>query len=242
VKAVAPLIDRQRENIFASFVGSPYTFSSTLCYIVTDLYGYDWIGWEPETLYVLLENRFGYLPEVNLHRLALVQKLFTSNVFYRSLPDFNIFCMLMNGSLSSPDTFGLASPEDIAWGMFEANFLRPADPKDGHYRFSEDILRFIASVYKKNGYIGYPEVIFTVLGEDQKLPELPMPDMSFDDPKLFAILSTNTRSKVEELNSYIDDQIYALFDQLHSLPLYRGNKKVLAEIFTKLSQARSSPS
>ena len=72
---------------------SPQTFASVLLTVFLDRFGVEGLQWDPGTITLEVEEEFDVdLPQASLDKLLVAINLVTSDAFYRSLPDFVMFC------------------------------------------------------------------------------------------------------------------------------------------------------
>lgn len=198
---------------------SPQTFASVLLTVFLDRFGVEGLQWDPGTITLEVEEEFDVdLPQASLDKLLVAINLVTSDAFYRSLPDFVMFCNVLSGDTYRPDMFDPADSAEVAWGLTEGLLLSPPeDDQDGP--FSDEIRAYIGAVLDQEGIINAPDVLKIAL---RKANVSDAANEFSDDPNMFNAIYDVEAGKTAEVDNIIRAKVQMLLGQLQALQLQNG--------------------
>lgn len=198
---------------------SPQTFASVLLTVFLDRFGVEGLQWDPGTITLEVEEEFDVdLPQASLDKLLVAINLVTSDAFYRSLPDFVMFCNVLSGDTYRPDMFDPADSSEVAWGLTEGLLLSPPeDDQDGP--FSDEIRAYIGAVLDQEGIINAPDVLKIAL---RKANVSDAANEFSDDPDMFNAIYDVEAGKSAEVDNIIRAKVQMLLGQLQALQLQNG--------------------
>lgn len=198
---------------------SPQTFASVLLTVFLDRFGVEGLQWDPSTITLEIEEEFDVdLPQASLDKLLVAINLVTSDAFYRSLPDFVMFCNVLSGDTYRPDMFDPADSAEVAWGLTEGLLLSPPeDDQDGP--FSDEIRAYIGAVLDQEGIINAPDVLKIAL---RKANVSDAANEFSDDPDMFTAIYDVEAGKTAEVDDIVRAKVQMLLGQLQALQLQNG--------------------
>jgi len=199
---------------------SPQTFASVLLTVFLDRFGVEGLQWEPNTIVLEVEDEFDIdLPQISLDKLLVAINIVTSDTFYRSLPDFIMFCNVLSGDTYRPDMFDPADSAEVAWGITEGLLLSPPeDEQDGP--FGDEIRAYIGAVLDQEGIINAPDVLKIAL---RKANVSDAANDFSDDPSMFNAVYDVEAGKSAEINNIMQAKVQMLLGQLQALQLQNGS-------------------
>jgi hypothetical protein len=214
------------DKMMKSLWTSPQTFASILLTVFLDRFEMEGLGWDPNTITLELEEEFDVdLPQCVLDKLMAAISIMTSDTFYRSLPDFIMFCNVLSGDTYRPDMFDPADSAEVAWGITEGLLISPPDDaQDGP--FSEEIRAYIGAVLDQEGIINAPDVLQIAL---RKANVSDAANQFSDDPAMFNAVYDVEAGKSAEINSIITEKVKMLLGQLRAIQLKNGNTMTVAK-------------
>jgi hypothetical protein len=219
----------------------PGTYTTTLLVLFLDNYGTEGLGWAPETIQIELEEYItDEIPEKNMAKLMTGISLLTTNKFYRSLPDFNIFCGIMSNKGFDKNILYLSNLEDISWGLFESfliappeNFVEKNDKKKNiKDYFDPEIIAFIQETIKKDDYVILPKTI-QVLFENSNFLINKIKEDFIDDPELFSLIYKMSIMKSIDIDNLVIKRLRGLLSQIKDLPLKSVSTSNLKNFITR---------
>jgi len=198
---------------------SPQTFASVLLTVFLDRFGVEGLQWDPATIALEIEDEFDVdLPQVSLDKLLVAINIVTSDTFYRSLPDFVMFCNVLSGDTYRPDMFDPADSSEVAWGITEGLLLSPPE-SDQDGPFSDEIRAYIGAVLDQEGIINAPDVLKIAL---RKANVSNAAAEFSDDPNMFNAVYDVEAGKSAEIDDIIRAKVQMLLGQLQALQLRNG--------------------
>jgi len=205
---------------------SPKTFASVLLTVFLDAFGTEALEWEPATISMEIEEEFGVdLPQATLDKLIVAINILTSDRFYRSLPDFIIFCNVLSGDTYRPDMFDPADSVEIAWGITEGLLIAPPDEGEEE-PFSAEIRAYIGAVLDAEGIINAPDILKIAL---RRANVSNAADEFSDDPDMFNAIYDVEAGKSENINAEIKERAIMMAEQLNALQLTNGSTAAVAQ-------------
>lgn len=215
-----PQANRDSEIIRGAWA-SPESFATTLLMLFVDAYGTDGFQWHPETIQMEIEEDFRLkLPPANFDRLMTAINLITGDDFYKSLPDFIMYCNVLSGDTYDPRTWDPADAAEIAWGITEGLLINPPDERDDS-PFTDEIVAYIGHALNAEGIMTPPDVLKIAVRDND--PEAFVAGQYSDDPLMFDSIYDLEQSKTAEINQLIVANIQRLASQLESLPIRSGS-------------------
>jgi len=116
------------ENSFiTAAITNEDSFATTLLFAMKQLLGDYCIIWEPESLWLELEDHGIDMPRINRDKFLAASSLVQSPAFYWDGNVFEKTTMAFNNILSDPEILQEASPAELSWAVFEAKKLRELD-------------------------------------------------------------------------------------------------------------------
>jgi hypothetical protein len=220
------------DKILKEMWKSPKTFASVLLIVFLDRFGVEALDWDPATISIEIEEEFGVdLPQATLDKLIVAINILTSDRFYRSLPDFIIFCNVLSGDTYRPDMFDPADSVEIAWGITEGLLIAPPEEQEQE-PFNEEIRAYIGAVLDAEGIINAPDILKIAL---RRANVSNAADEFSDDPDMFNAIYDVEAGKSADINGEIKERAIMLAEQLSALQLANGTttavaKKLLASV------------
>jgi hypothetical protein len=173
-----------------------------------------------------IEEEFGVdLPQATLDKLIVAINILTSDRFYRSLPDFIIFCNVLSGDTYRPDMFDPADSVEIAWGITEGLLIAPPDEGEEE-PFSAEIRAYIGAVLDAEGIINAPDILKIAL---RRANVSNAADEFSDDPDMFNAIYDVEAGKSENINAEIKERAIMMAEQLNALQLTNGSTAAVAQ-------------
>lgn len=123
------------------------------------VYGLDMLSWEPETLWLTMQQDGIDLSLANRDKLMAAIALITTPQFYWDHLVFENTVHAFSGTVSNPDVIQECHPVDIAWAVYEADIIRGMDPEEekGEDEFDEDVQQYIAVCLYRTGFVAAPD-------------------------------------------------------------------------------------
>lgn len=205
---------------------SPQTFASVLLTVFLDRFGTEALEWEPATIAMEIEEEFKVdLPQSALDKLLVAINILTSDRFYRSLPDFIMFCNVLSGDTYRPDMFDPADSVEIAWGITEGILISPPE-EDEQEPFSNEIRAYIGAVLDAEGIINAPDILKIAL---RRANVSNAADEFSDDPDMFNAIYDVEAGKSADINAEITERATMMAEQLSALQLANGSTAAVAQ-------------
>lgn len=124
------------------------------------LYGDDVLTWEPETLWLTLENDSVFLDNVERDKIQAARSLIVRPAFYWDNLVFQRTVQALNGQPFSAETIQEANAAHMCWAVYEAAVLRNLDPDDKKIPdFDEDVQQYVAVCLRREGFVVPPETL-----------------------------------------------------------------------------------
>lgn len=206
---------------------SKETFGSVLLTLFLDCFGTEALEWDPSTITMEIEEEFNVdLPQLTLDRLMVAIQILTTDKFFKNLPDFVMFCNVLDGDVYDPDSFDPADAEEVAWGITEALLISPPDDDDLE-PFTDEIRAYIGATLDKEGIINAPDILRLALRTARVSPN--MEEFS-DDPMMFNAIYDLEAGKTEDINQAIQLKTQLLIAQLQALSLENGNTDTVIKL------------
>lgn len=208
-----------KDKILTELWKSPQTCASVLLTVFLDRFGVEALDWDPATITLEIEEEFDVeLPQVVLDKLLVAINILTTDKFYRSLPDFIIFCNVLSGDTYRPDMFDPADSVEVAWGITEGLLIAPPEDDETEF-FSEEIRAYIGAVLDSEGIINAPDVLKIALRRSNVSNAA---DEFSDDPDMFSAIYEVEAEKADDINRAIIEKTTMLAEQLSAVQLANG--------------------
>jgi hypothetical protein len=194
--------------------------------VFLDRFGTEALEWDPATISLEIEEEFGVdLPQSVLDKLMVAITILTTDRFYRSLPDFIVFCNVLSGDTYRPDMFDPADSTEIAWGITEGLLIAPPEENEEE-PFSNEIRAYIGAILDAEGIINAPDILKIAL---RRANVSNAADEFSDDPDMFNAIYDVEAGKSASINSEITDRATMLAEQLSALNLANGTTEAVAQ-------------
>lgn len=211
-------IGEHRQAVISMLV-NPGSMATLLHAIVFKEFGEEMYDWEPETIYLDINDTFGIeMPEANFNKLMALISALASDAFYKKWSSFDIIC----GSLSDGDPSGNDEllVAEMAWGVIEVG-LNDETPSE----FSHDIAAAVGALLVNEGFTSAPASLSFAT-----LPEVYHGSDSGGDLRRDDALSTEHAAVVI---TFIQEQAALLVRQLSALPWH--SEESLVEIISEVT-------
>jgi len=206
------------------FSGKVDPFVTTLVVLLTDKYTAEWFTWDIETVRLEVEDDYRIkLRSDILDKIAVGQLLMTTDLFYKSAPEFIHFCNVMNGDYEYPGVFNPADAYEVAWGVAEAELLEPPE-EEPLTAFSTDILEYMKVVLKQSGALSPPDSLSFI--NTDELTGKSLGQLSADEV-LYKAAYDEAQEEADSLNEYVNQRTYQLVEQLSQIHVKNGDLQVV---------------
>jgi len=217
----------RRIDLHKQAVNDPNVTATVLLVIAADHLGTDLLTWDPETIKMEVDERFGKFPVGNFNKLMAAIEITTTNSFYSELPAFIRLCNVLYNGTFDPREFDPADAGELAWGLTESLLLWPPDSRDDN-PFASDIVKYISKALDAEGIMVPPDILR--LGTIDKQMKWDEVQGAFsDDPGMFNAIYDMEKQKTEEINKMVKDRLKQMLHQLETLELDNGSTKDLIE-------------
>ena len=214
------------------FAGTVDPFVTTLVILLTDLYTnketgeIEWLNWDIETIKMELEDdlRIKIKPRI-IDKIAVGQLLMTTDLFYKTAPDFIHFCNVMNDDNEMPGVWNPADSYEIAWAVAEATLLEPPE-KGLPDAFSPEVLGYIKIVLKQANILSAPDSLSFIKPDELSGPAI---GQLSDDMVLYKAAYDEAQEGTDMLNEYVNMRTTELLDQLSQITVRKGNLKQVVD-------------
>lgn len=117
------------------------------------------VVWEPDTIWVELENNEGVqVPNINRDKLMAAITLLEVPAFYWEVNTFENTTMAFNHVLSNPDRIQEASPSYLAWAVYEAELILH-EHQQWQPTFDYEPALYAAECVHRNGMVVAPKFL-----------------------------------------------------------------------------------
>jgi hypothetical protein len=203
----------------ASILSHPGTMATVLYAIVLKEFGEDVHSWEPETVFMEINDSFGIdMPESNHDKLMALLVAIDTNSFYGSWSGFEVICRTLNtGDVFGSDDLLVA---EMAWGVTEVMIN---DDTPGV--FSDEIASGVGRLLLDEGIVSPPPRLSFA-----KFPEQYLGSFTESDTGKQQTLSSEHE---EVVRTYLQEQSALLLKQIASLPWH--TEETLVDIIEGMS-------
>ncbi len=199
------------------------TLATVLHAIAYKEFGEELYEWEPETVYLDVNDAFGIeIPEANFNKLMALISAISSDAFYKKWTSFEVICSsLSDGDPSGHDEILVA---EMAWGVIEVG-LNDSTPGE----FSHDVAAAVGALLVNEGFTKAPgSLLFATL------PEVYHGSDTGADLDREEGISTEHAAVVV---TFIQEQAALLIRQISALPWH--NEESVAEIIAEVTPLAS---
>lgn len=219
-----PVVGEQRERV-AAILHDPYTMATVLYAIALRQYGHEVHDWEPETVFLELEDDFGQgIPPVNHDKLMALLSAVSSNTFYTNPGAFRAICHSLSGDEEPWDFEDPLLVAEMAWGVLEVEIN-----DDTTALWSDDVKAMVGGLLLEEGFVEPPPHL-----DFARIPAKYEGSSTTADLGRERTLSTEHAKVVQE---YILDQAATLIRQISALPWH--SEDTLKELVDELQKSRS---
>jgi len=131
------------------------------------LLGHQIRNWEPESIWLELEDKGVDIPPLNRDKLLAVNALRVEPAFYWDANIFEKTALAFNSEPVIPELLQEASPGQLSWAVYEAELLMYSQGLDPHFDYEPS--RYAAVVLHRDGFLLAPELLVFAQEELDKL-------------------------------------------------------------------------
>ena len=144
--------------------------SATGCFLaVREACGDQCRAWEPESIWLTLERRKIDVPPLNRDKILAAHTLMMVPAFWWEVNCFQNTVLAFNNVLSDPEVLQETSPEQLSWGIFEAEMLYSYGDFPESPAFDREPLLYTAICLQRAGYVLAPDMLQFAQKELDKL-------------------------------------------------------------------------
>ena len=122
-----------------------------------NLYGVDFLSWEPETLWLTLEKDGIILNEITRDKVQAAITLFVNPAFFWDNLVFQRTVQALNEVPYDPSSLQECEVAHMCWAIYEATLLRTLDPEDKAIpEFDDDVQQYVAVCLQRAGFVYAP--------------------------------------------------------------------------------------
>lgn len=188
------------------------------------------LNWDPETIALEIEDDHNIaLPRLVHDRLMAAIQLYTTDVFYHSLPDFIDLCNVLAGTPLGT-SFDPADSLEVAWGITESLLIAQPDSEEP---FTDEIRGYIGGALDHEGIMNAPDILQLAI---RNVNQGDVQGDFADDPQMFNAMYDAEAAKTADINRAIRVNLQALVMQLRSLELEHGDTSKVDTLLKELSK------
>lgn len=190
------------------------SYASVLVGIILQDFGTDAFEWDPETLRMEIEEKYGLksLHHVPENRLQAGIMSLTSNMWTQDVYQFNLVCNAFGDGEVPHQVYEPCGPDEIAWTLVEYSLMNP--PARGEtpidQQFSEPVRTYMAKILEHHGI--RPMGFFTFLSDKY---DIPISDES--DIILANAGFEETERQYKNVKDYVEENLAKLSRQVSAL-------------------------
>lgn len=175
----------------------------TLCF---GKFGPDIHDWEPETLWLEIQDEFKTdTTESNKDKIQAAIALVVNNRFYEDYQAFEGICKAFNNQSPDFEWATPLTPEECAWAVAQSKLI-DSTPEE----FSEDVKTYVCEILRLGGlFIAPPQLDFCNIGAKYKVEHYVSKDMY---PKII----NSQKIKLKKIELYIELQREKIAEDLKS--------------------------
>lgn len=187
-------------------------FATTGLVVLLKDNGFDALKWQPETVTITMERRYGELPSTLFNKINAARSIILGNDYYQDLYTFVAFNNILSHGYLQDLIAGLY---EICWGITEANLLMPQEAEAPLDILSNDVLNYILKVIELEGLLAVPAALNLVGISFDRRPQ--MEQVFADNPVLFEAVVKIHTLRINAFNNFTSQRLLALNLQLQSL-------------------------
>jgi len=198
------------------------SYGSVLFLGLCDIWGPEWLDYEPKTVQLELRDTFGFdIDPDQFDKIMAARQVVTTDFCFKELPAFITCINALSGDGCDTPFAQPIEPGDLAWSVLEMVLLYPPN---GNEQFSEEIIGFMEETLRWQGIQGVPQALI------QFLPEATWDETLGNDPDGMELVM----GRLAEINEEVVSNMRAWRFQLSRLRLVNGSVKGLLERFEEL--------
>ena len=200
------------------------TYGSVLFVGLCDVWGPEWLAWEPKTVQLELYSDFGVTVDADLFdKLMAARTVFVTDAAFTNLPNFiTLVNALCSDGVDTPLSQPI-EPSDLGWSVLEMCLLYPPTASE---TFSEEIVGYMEECLRWQGIRGVPNALVNFL------PEPKFAEVQASDP----MIMEGIFQRLQDVNEEIIANLNAWKYQMKQLQLANGSTDWLDER-TKTAEA-----
>lgn len=193
------------------------------------LLGPSFIAWEPESIWLEIDDHGVNMDEVNRDKLMAATTLIQTGGFYWDASMFENTALAFNDLPVVPDAIQEATPAQLSWAVLEAKLLLHREMQEAG-EFDHEPARYAAVSMYRTGFILAPELLEFAQDELDKLNQ-GNTELKEQIRKRWASLDKSKLSELDLAETPIDVQIgYLAAVQLYVEKMARQLKAGLASL------------
>lgn len=174
-------------------------------------------NWEPESIWLGLQDHGLDLPVTNRDKIMAVNTLLVVPAFYWEVNAFEDTCLAFCNQIVIPDALQEASPAQLSWGVYEVELLMQANNKDPEFDYEP--AKYAAVSLHREGFLLAPELLVfsqkeldrLTRGNDDLIPQVKERWEKLDKDKLDTVEFQETPvdvqlAKLAAVHLYIDER------------------------------------
>jgi len=200
------------------------TYGSVLFVGLCDVWGMEWLEWEPKTVQLELYSDFGVTIDADLFdKLMAARQVVTTDSVFSELPSFIVVAnALCSDGVDTPLSKPI-DPGDLGFAVLEMCLLYPPTVSE---TFSEEIVGYMEECLRWQGIRGVPNALVNFL------PEPKFAEVQASDP----MIMEGIFQRLQDVNEEIIANLNAWKYQMKQLQLSNGSMEWLDER-TKTAEA-----
>lgn len=134
--------------------------SATGCFLaVKQVCGSQCRAWEPESLWLTLERRQINVPPINRDKILAAHTLTMVPAFWWEVNCFQNSVLAFNNVISDPEVLQETSPEQLCWGIFEAEMIYGYSDMPDTPEFDREPVLYTAICLHRAGLVLAPDLL-----------------------------------------------------------------------------------
>lgn len=160
----------ERERIAVGFLKNTLGKAAvTLLASLRNLYGVSAFYWEPETLWLTLEQDNIVLDVEARDKLQAAISLIVNPMFFYDSLVFQRTVQALNDVRYDPNTLQECSPAHMAWAVYEATLIRSINKEVHMLEMDEDVQQYVAVCCCRDGLIYPPKELIQIASNIEKM-------------------------------------------------------------------------
>lgn len=199
----------------AQWFQDPKLHATSAIALLLDIYGTEFLDWDPTTISLEMRGRFGQEPDDELFdRLMSGIALLKSNAFFVDIQAFMDICNAFNFGVVMSNTWIPADLDDVLWGVTEARMLLGDEFNEDD--FSHDVKRYVGMLLQEEGINKIPSVLS--FAEIDDTVEETFESYEGDEVMEQAFWDTQQEDKAK-METRNQQQLVEYMEQVRSLPI-----------------------